>query len=250
MTRSALSLALLATAWVGLACEGREVTVFELPAKVDNAGSSGAGGVAGAMTAPAGASAGGSVADFGGVGPGGSPPGGAGVGGPMGFGTGGAMAAIPCTSKADCAGWACDKKGCDQPTGVCVPWPPFCLPNLAPVCGCDGVTYWNDCLRLQADVTLAGPDQCRANACSCEVGADCDVPYASCSHLLGPGEMCRHGMGNCWVLPPQCDPNVDTKMWRECRPADPATPPKCLNNFEAIASEHTYGELHRGDTCN
>lgn len=254
MTRA--SVLLLVTSLAAVACDGREVTVFDLPAKLGDAGSSGAGGSSGAagmmMVSPSGANSGGAMVDFGGVGVG--TAGGAGTGGagtPIGFGTGG-MPPTPCTSKADCSlGWACDKSGCDLPMGKCVPWPPICLPDPSPVCGCDGVTYWNDCLRLQADVTLAGPDQCRATACTCEVGADCNVPYASCSHLLAPGEMCGRGQGNCWVLPPACDPDADRKMWRECKPPDSGiTTAKCVNTCDAIASEHPYAELHRGDTCN
>jgi hypothetical protein len=76
------------------------------------------------------------------------------------------------------------------------------------------------------------------------------VPYASCSHLLPPGEMCGHGMGACWVLPPQCEPSADSKMWRECKPPEPGQIPGCLDTCQAIASEHTYAELHRDEVCN
>jgi hypothetical protein len=146
-------------------------------------------------------------------------------------------------------GWLCEKKGCDATMGVCIPWPVFCPPYPAPVCGCDGVTYWNDCIRLQSHARLASFDQCRDTARPCEVGADCGVPYASCSHLLPLGEMCGHGEGACWLLPPKCDSNADSKMWRECRPPD-GVPLGCLSTCDAIASEHTYAELHRGESCN
>jgi Kazal-type serine protease inhibitor domain len=177
----------------------------------------------------------------------------AGMGNAAGIPGAGGAGPATCGVDTDCMpGWLCEKQGCDALTGVCVPWPLFCPPAPAPVCGCDGITYWNDCIRLQSPghAQQQSPDQCRANACTCEVGADCMVPYASCSHLLPTGEVCGHGMGACWVLPPQCEPSADSKMWRECKPPDPGQLPGCLDTCNAIATEHTYGELHRGDTCN
>lgn len=240
------------------ACEGRELSVFELPGK---AGAGSTADFAGSVGTDKGGSAAG-VSNAGSGGGGAAGAGGAaggGAGGSLGgstvtsagmAGAAGAGAPVPCVSDQDCAGWICDKPGCQATSGICVPYPPVCPADLKPVCGCDGVTYWNDCIRLKSGAQVAGPDVCRGTACACEVASDCNVPYASCAHLIGPGEMCGHAMGSCWVLPPQCGPSADSKMWRECKPPDPGVPPKCLDTCEAIATEHSYAELHRGDTCN
>lgn len=44
--------------------------------------------------------------------------------------------------------------------GVCVPGPEVCPGGDDPVCGCNGVTYPNDCSRLQAGATLAHTGPC------------------------------------------------------------------------------------------
>jgi hypothetical protein len=245
----------LTASLLAIACEGRQVAVFELPTRSGvpgpggTAGSDGAGsgGTADTVVGPSSSGSGGFASGAGGLGGGGASISFAGM-----VGTGG-MAPTTCSSEADCMpGWVCNKQGCGSPTGLCVPWPIFCPPDPAPVCGCNGVTYWNDCIRLQSpDPTeFALPGPCSATACSCEIGTDCMVAYASCSHLLPPGEMCGHGMGACWVLPPKCAPSGDSKMWRECKPPDLGEVPQCLDTCNAIATEHSYAELHRGDTCN
>jgi hypothetical protein len=255
VTRSALGRLALAASLAAIACEGRQVEVFELPTRAgvgDPGGSAGStdvggAGAAGTSVTPSTSGSGGSVPTAGSLGGGGVSTSFGGM-----FG-GGGVPVTTCASETDCMpGWVCDKQGCETPTGVCVPWPIFCPPDPAPVCGCNGVTYWNDCIRLQSPnpTAFASPDQCRATACTCEVGTDCMVAYASCNHLLPPGEMCGHGMGACWVLPPKCAPDPDSKLWRECKPPDVGEVPQCLDTCNAIATEHTYAELHRGDTCN
>jgi len=44
--------------------------------------------------------------------------------------------------------------------GTCVPRPQACIEIYDPVCGCDRVTYGNDCLRLSAGATLAHAGAC------------------------------------------------------------------------------------------
>lgn len=252
-----------------LACQGRELTVFELPPATGGSGAAGAAGSLAAMTGGVGGSGGsdpggssgssgapgapaaGSSGDLGGAGgsggsggAGGLPSGGAGAGGSAGM-----PAGMPCSVDDDCAGWRCEKPGCGAETGTCEPPVVFVPPDLMPVCGCDGVTYWNDFLRRQLGAVLASVGECRSTACACEVGADCETPFASCSHL-NSGDMCGHGTGACWVLPSQCPADADAKLWRECKPPDAGEPPHpCVDTCTAIAAEKPYGQPRHGATC-
>ena len=71
----------------------------------------------------------------------------------------GGIAGFPCPT-----GEVCDLR---DPTcrivdlaGTCVPRPQACIEIYDPVCGCDRVTYGNDCLRLSAGATLAHAGAC------------------------------------------------------------------------------------------
>jgi hypothetical protein len=81
-----------------------------------------------------------------------------------------------------------------------------CNDQLAPVCGCDGVTYWNDCIRAQNGVPSSMDLPCRTNeALACRAATDCPVAGASCARLIGPSAPCPPDVaGACWVLPPIC----------------------------------------------
>jgi hypothetical protein len=255
---------MLAAALTAIGCEGREIAVFDVSGKL---GSSGMGGAAGSMSDTGGAAAGVFVTTAGsgggsagaasvpGAGGGGSGSGSGGNGGSLTSdggmaGVGGNTAPKPCKADVDCdPGWTCEKPGCDAPSGFCEPQPLFPAIEPMPVCGCNGVTYWNDDIRRRAGAQAASPGQCRSNACTCEVGSDCNVPDASCNHLVGAPDMCGHGMGACWVLPAQCTPGADTMKWQECKPPD-APPGPCIDTCTAIASEKSYAPPKRGTMCN
>jgi hypothetical protein len=253
MRRGRFWLPLLGVALAQLACKGQEVAVFEMPTPGGSGGQ--AGGVGGAASAGAGSPATAGDMSIGGVaGSAAAPASGSGGGGQAGGGagglggSGGVPLGMPCTMDTDCGGgWLCEKPGCDAPSGVCEPRPVFLPPEPDPVCGCDGVSYWNDAIRRAHGTTLDTLGECRASACSCEVAADCEVEGASCSHLVSPDEMCGHGTGACWVLPPQCVPTGDPMVWRECRPDTPDPPPPCVDTCQAIRSERPHAPPHHGD---
>lgn len=59
---------------------------------------------------------------------------------------------------------------CDNPPGqcnvadaqgVCLPKPESCNRRIEPVCGCDGVSYGNDCLRQMAGVQKDHEGECQ-----------------------------------------------------------------------------------------
>jgi hypothetical protein len=98
--------------------------------------------------------------------------------------------------------------------GVCTKVPPkgtACDAVYAPVCGCDGKTYGNDCEALVAGVSVAQSGACPndpTNDCGgfsggqCKDGYFCDYP---------PEMMCgiADGSGSCKEIPDACLANVD-----------------------------------------
>jgi hypothetical protein len=148
-----------------------------------------------------------------------------------------------CRNNDDCppSRGVCVKNDCAAEWGECEPEPLFCEATPAPVCGCDNVTYWNDCVRRSAGVPASFPGECRAEAVACNDANDCGVEDAACSRLRSRGDidMCPPGPGICWVLPKEhCDPG-DSRRWVECVPPGaplPPFPPPCIDTCTALMS--------------
>jgi hypothetical protein len=149
-----------------------------------------------------------------------------------------------CTSNDDCLANAfCEKNGCNAPEGTCIERPLICDSSSAPVCGCDNVNYWNDCLRQQVGVSGQSESQgpCPQSApCQGPTGSGCPGAGASCaqvaSSLQGPGAP----VGTCWVLPNACPtgPGVTTS----------AQPP-CQSLCDAIQSGVPFLQPGPGTSC-
>jgi hypothetical protein len=238
--------ALLALATLAPGCEVRDVTVFERASggAAGTGGTSDAAGTAGAAGLGNATSGEGGSAGVAGTENGGFTSDVAGAAGTL-AGSGGSAPGMVCRSKADCPqGWSCEKASCEAAEGLCDLNPAKSNLDYQPVCGCDGVNYWNDATRRQAGATLRQADQCSTTARQCDGSADCgdSSAIASCARLAARDETCSPSRGACWVLPFDCpDPRSDPDIWQECRPPMPGVPPPpCVDTCRAIRSEHPH----------
>jgi hypothetical protein len=151
-----------------------------------------------------------------------------------------------CSSGNDCAlDEFCSKRDCDSPRGVCYRRPVSCdEAGSNPVCGCGGLTYFNDCLRMQAGVNLARASECRAPL-RCKGTSRAECPRDSyCARLYPPNTIeCSEDIpGVCWVLPAQCDTDSpSTDRYRRCD--DPSG--ACVDRCKAIRDEEPYAVAQR-----
>ncbi|HKQ70545.1 MAG TPA: hypothetical protein VJT73_14455 [Polyangiaceae bacterium] len=126
-----------------------------------------------------------------------------------------------CKNNGECPPNAfCAKPSCGLPFGRCQLRPAICDSNAQPTCGCDGVTYWNDCLRRRSGVAASVPDECTTGAapCSDPNGSDCPVAGAACARLLPLGGTCSQNVvGACWMLPTVCPDRPPPEFWISCR---------------------------------
>lgn len=163
--------------------------------------SSASGGSAG-KSGSGGSSSGGSSGAGGGAA--GNPSGGAAGSGTGGVGQGGAVgvdAGPPCGANATCpGGFYC--QGCSG--GTCQPIPTTPLGGFSPVCGCDGVSYWNAMLAINSGVAVQSQGGCsvgQATPCvqgTCHNGATCNKKRSDklCAATVD--------VGDCWMVPNDC----------------------------------------------
>jgi hypothetical protein len=145
-----------------------------------------------------------------------------------------------CGNSQDCElGEFCAKRTCNSPGGVCQRAPLSCDDaGVNPVCGCDKLTYFNDCLRQRNGVNLARTSECREpRLCG---GSREPCPSDSyCARLYPPNvSACEEDFpGVCWVLPTECDADSpSTDRYRRCD--DPSG--ACVDRCRAIRTEVSY----------
>jgi Kazal-type serine protease inhibitor-like protein len=220
-----------------------------------DAGGTATGGTSG-VTGGAGAS-GAAAGDGGKGGSAGTPAAGAGMGGAgtagagaagAGMSGGGAGGGMPgnCTGDDDCdADEYCKKASCDAAMGSCTARGPECRGSSAafePVCGCDGITYWNTCVIEHEGFNVALHGECTGNdrpTCTRVAGGD-SCPPRGHAHCYRPVEECGDSSpttGVCWVLPTECPPN-EAQTERYC--GGTAGSARCIGLCEVIDAENSF----------
>jgi hypothetical protein len=126
--------------------------------------------------------------------------------------------AVPCngSTTGQCGpGFYCKATACGL--GTCAPAP---LETSAknPICGCDGVTYWNETVAQNHGVSTQTNGECKpAKTCGgfanlkCPTGANCNFKQTSSA-----GCQISDPTGECWGLPAQCPQVVIGPQTRQC----------------------------------
>lgn len=125
------------------------------------------------------------------------------------------------------SGSYCEVNGCGR-DGVCRPVPKTESDVEAPVCGCNGVTYWNANVAARSYMSVRMNGACADGTPylkTCDKGTPC--PQGSkCAVLPSSGATCSiTNSGICWRLPSSC-PDV-TKRYRECGLGNVGCTTKC-----------------------
>jgi hypothetical protein len=145
-----------------------------------------------------------------------------------------------CAESSTCpTGYYCSMPSCDAQTGTCVLPPAVCDATESPVCGCDHITYFNDCLRQANGVSASTASPCQDTGWPCGPFVPGSCPDgAKCAQLGGfMHGPCDHDIpGTCWVLPASCVTTTPSDYWDSCVDTGGA----CLDLCSAIRAGGPY----------
>ncbi len=146
-------------------------------------------------------------------------------------GEGGGLGAS-CNPFAPCAtGFYCDSTACGA--GSCRPTSPSTNNQYSPVCGCDGITYFNPSVAVAYGVSIRSSNVCAKNDSATKVCGGLQMDPCGGSAKCGMVTIstnCTTPAGICWQLPPTC-------------PATPAIKfcgASCGSVCDAIAAQIPY----------
>ncbi|MCA9671798.1 MAG: hypothetical protein KC503_39635 [Myxococcales bacterium] len=141
------------------------------------------------------------------------------------------------------AGYFCEYNTC-TPTkatiGQCRLIPTgTCAATTKLECGCNGVTYFNTCLRQQAKVSSVATGVCSTTAATCGgiTSTKCAVKGTVCVRQGSSSCPTILATGKCWVLPATCS-SKDSTGYRDCS----ASPAKCASLCTAAKSGRYYAD--------
>lgn len=135
-------------------------------------------------------------------------------------GTGGMGTGTPCHwNKVDpCGpGMYCEALGCGD--GMCRPLGQAETQDRAPVCGCDGVTYWNSFVAETHGMAIQASGACSpAKPCGGLAGLPCPEG-AQCNYKLNDKSECNISDqgGTCWAIPSECSQIVVGPTQHACQ---------------------------------
>lgn len=117
----------------------------------------------------------------------------------------------------------CDAPGCNA--GFCKPIGNIVDGMKNPVCGCDGVSYWNDTVAAQSGMSVKAAGQCSpSKSCGGIANAQC-ANGQFCNFKVDNAMSCAIAdlSGECWGMPKVCPAIVGIgPQTRECN-ADSCT---------------------------